>query len=151
MADSTFCILTISLKNGKEITWAGEDGDRPFFQVPTDAEKLLSDVHSIDALVDFILKCASVYEDFNWAKERYLGVCKKFDASLRSVSGFENISALSLSWADFDPSEDYLEGQMLEYNFITQECRIRDDSDESYIQELYENHSYLFEAFGFEE
>lgn len=150
MASSSFCILTISLKNGKEITWAGEDGDSPFFQVPNNAEELLTNVHSIDALIEFILKCASAYEDFNWAKEQYLEVCKEFNASLRKVSEFESIRTLSLSWAEFDPSDEYLTCEMLEYNFITQECRIRDDSDESYIQELYDNHSYLFEGFEFE-
>ena len=55
MASNSFCILTISLKNRREITWAGEDGYSPFFQVPENAEKLLADVHSIDSLVDFIL------------------------------------------------------------------------------------------------
>jgi hypothetical protein len=104
-----------------------------------------------DSLVDFILKCASAYEEFNWAKKQYLGICKEFDDSLRSVSNFEDVSALCLSWAEFDPSEGYVEGEILEYDFTTRECKIRDDSDESYVQELYENHSYLFEGFEFED
>ena len=151
MASSSFCNLTILLKNGREITWAGENGDRPFFQVPKNADTLLPEVHSIDALVEFILKCASAYEDFNWAKEHYSVACKKFDASLRGVSDFENISTLSLSWAEFDPSEGYVESELLEYDFGTRECTIKDDSDEDYIQEVCENHSYLFEGFEFEE
>jgi hypothetical protein len=56
-----------------------------------------------------------------------------------------------LSWAEFDPSEGYVESELLEYDFGTRECTIKDDSDEDYIQEVCENHSYLFEGFEFEE
>ena len=53
MASSSYCDLIITLKNGEEISWIGEDGFSPFFQVPDDAKKCLVSIKSMEDLFDF--------------------------------------------------------------------------------------------------
>ena len=62
-SSSSYCTLTVTLKNGKTIDWSGEDGEAPIFTVPTNAKKLLSEVKNIEELIAFIKKCADDADD----------------------------------------------------------------------------------------
>ena len=150
MASSSYCDFVITLKNGEEICWIGEDGFSPFFQVPKNAKKKLLSIASIEELKDFILECASVYEDPEIAKDLYNDYCKDFDDSINKIKNFEDIKSLSLAWGEFDPDEgfppeEFSEGESIDYDFETQNCKKKTTPRKDFIKEMYEIYGDMFE------
>lgn len=150
MASSSFCEISISLKSGQSITWAGEDGDTPFFQIPSSAKKLLVAISSVDDLITFIIKCASVYEDPAEAQIMYNDYCKEFDTLLRKVEHIEDLCSLTLAWGEFDPEnglppKEGCEGESLEYVFDTKVCKIKRTPDKQFVREMNDIYGDMFD------
>ena len=152
MASSSYCDLIITLKNGSEISWIGEDGSSPFFQVPRNAKKTLILMSSLEDLKSFILDCASVYEDPEAAKELYKDWCKDFDKELNTIKSFEDIKSFYLGWGEFDPEEgfpvkEFSTGESIEFDFETKKCKKKTTPNKDFIKEMTEIYGDLFDEF----
>lgn len=150
MASSSYCDLIITLKNKKEISWIGEDGFSPFFQVPRNAKKTLTEMSSLEDLKSFILDCASVYEDPESAKELYKDWCKDFDKELNTIKSFEDIKYFYLGWGEYDPEDGFpvkevATGESIEIDFETKKCKKKTTPTKDFIKEMNEIYGDMFD------
>lgn len=154
MASSSYCEMSVALRNGTTIVWTGEDGESPFFQIPSNAKKIVSSIDSIDDLKAFILKCASVYEDYEFACGIYQQRCAEFDAALCKIDNLSEISSIKVSWGEFDPSDCLppqvgCEGESLEFDFATQKCKTKRTAEKWFISEMVEIYGDMFDEEDF--
>lgn len=152
MASSSYCDLVVTLKNGSEIGWFGEDGFSPIFQVPKNAKKDLTKMTTMEQLHDFILSCASVYEDLETAKATYYNNCPNFDKALKNIRNLKEIKSLYLGWGEFDPEdglppEEACEGESIEFDFETKKCKKKTTPNKDFIKEMTEIYGDLFDEF----
>ena len=151
-SSSSFCVMTVSLKNGREITWIGEDGETPVFMIPDDAEKQLKEIRAIDDLIRFMLSCVAadgLSEDE--AQESYNDRCEDFNKELLAISSVEDLKGLELRWSEYqsDSGEDPFSGtvgERLNFSFILNKCWIDYRADPEFITEMMEIYGDGFDS-----
>lgn len=153
-SSSSFCTLTVALKNGKTIDWYGEDGETPIFLIPSKAKKMLSEIKNIEELILFIKKCALEYMDEEEVADIFNGRCKEFEASIKGISGLEEVSKFSLSWGEYmsdqgmHPAEG-CEGESLVYDFKTKICKTKRTPDKEFVKDMIDIYGDMFDEEDF--
>lgn len=134
-SSSSFCVMSIELKNGNEIHWEDECcRARPIFQFSGRMEEKLKEICSVNDLVDFLTGCAKVSD----MEKEFLAECKEFIASIRSIDSIDNIASLKMTWGEFlsdqgfSPNEG-CDGGQLTYQFDSGKCEIVHEPDEEFI------------------
>lgn len=141
MASFSSCEFIVKLKNKKKIKWEGENGERSLFFIPQHAEQSLKAIASVPDLISFVQLCIAadgVPEER--VKEIYEARCAKFNKQLLAIEHFDDISDLSMSWGEYDPSEGYPEdactGQSLSYSFKTGAFKASFGPDPDFINDV---------------
>ena len=143
----SFCTWSIFLENGQEIRWEGDqEGCALFDAIPSNARKVLKNMHSIQELLAFITDC---YYDKDEAQDFMNTDCSAFRDEILAIPSFEDITTISLSWGVYYADDGYspkegCTGESLVYHPKDGKCRISHKPEEWFVEEMESIYGYLF-------
>ena len=130
-SSSSYCVMTVTLKNKNTITFEGEDGATPWFTTPRNANKKLLEIKSVDDLRKFIDACC---------EEPDLDACgiPEFYSEIKQIDSIDDVETISLEFAEFSSEDFDYYGGSFEYNFDTNEFKKTSKPDKAWLKEMRE-------------
>lgn len=135
-SSSSYCIMQVNLKSGKEITFVGEDGETPVFtEVPKDAKKRLTTMCSVEELVAFLEACKNDATDNR--SELF------FDA-VKNIEDIQNVASLFLDFGEFYTDDGDYYGGGFDFEFETKKYKKRNKPDKEWLEDIMEMYEDMF-------
>lgn len=117
-SSSSFCAMTVKIKDGIDIVYGCEDGATPPFNIVKGAEKKLNAINNIEQLVSFLRECDKYPEALDWDRNKV-----SFFESVKNIKTIEEVLAVKLNYGVWDEEEESNRpkgyGGSFEYDFKT--------------------------------
>lgn len=137
-SSSSFCVMNVKLKNGKDIHWEDEIcKEQPIFEFPSNVEDELKEIQTIEDLTEFLNTCAQHAD----SEEEFAEECASFIKSIKKIKSIDDIESLEMSWGIYESDqgaspEEGCEGGQLKYQFENGECEVIWEASEDFIDEM---------------
>ena len=130
-SSSSYCFMTISLKDKTSIDFVGEDGATPTFQTAANAKKRLEAITSIAQLVEFLDDCCDDSE-----------AAADFFSQVNAIDGLENVTDVFLEFGEFFSEDADYYGGSFQFNFKTKTFKKTNKPDKDWLEDMFDIYGY---------
>ena len=137
-SSSSFCVMNVKLKNGRDLHWEDEYcREQPIFVFPSNVEDELKGIQNTEDLLDFLYTCGQ-HED---AEGDFAEECASFIKSIKKIKSLDDVESLEMTWGFYmsdqgESPEEGCEGGQLKYQFDSGDCEVIWEASEDFIDEM---------------
>lgn len=127
-SSSSYCVMTVSMKDKTAIDFVGDDGDTPLFETAKNAKTRLESISSVAELVAFLEDCCN---------DRSAAAASRFFDQVKTIDDLQNVEGVSLEFGEFcteDPGDYY--GGSFTYQFDTKAFKKKNKPDKEWLEEM---------------
>ena len=133
-SSSSYCVMTVSLKDKTSIDYVGEDGDTPAFETAKNAKNRLEAITDLSELVAFLKDCCNDQD-----------IASRFFEQLNAISDLQNVAGISLEFGEFSTEDCDYYGGSFTYNFETKAFKKRNQPDKDWLEDVMDMYGFEVE------